>query len=266
MFILKPELQELIDLNKFIHNHRDTFNYHMEHIKLVQKYALIINKNVGSSDMIYKLSYASLAHDLLKEKGLNVKEDGLIKWNGIDIPQDLNRYVRTNLDILSEFGLDDYFNSSIQYHALAAGIFVYKELHIDDPEILYPIFFHSCPIIPVYEKLSDRIKTLVDIIMLSDKLSSNYLRINMRESEVRIDLDATVFGYNGKEFNYSLGLLMARIISQGKSEETQAAKSTNYYYERLCEINPLLPKEINIKMIGGNKKWPKRKSLVLKTQ
>lgn len=77
--------------------------------------------------------------------------------------------------------------------------------------------FHSCPIMSIYSTLNYRTRTMVDIISLSDKLSSNYLRINYKEkNEVSIDLDLAVFGADGKEFNYTLGLLIARLISQGK--------------------------------------------------
>ena len=54
----------------------------------------------------------------------------------------------------------------------------------------------------VYEKLDKKIQTMIDITMLADKLSSNYLRINFRKVDVRIDLDQVVFGLSGNEFNY----------------------------------------------------------------
>lgn len=255
------ENKMLIDLNTFIHHENKLFEYHMKHIKLVKDYAILINKRLNSHLSIRKLTYAALAHDLFKERSLNPELTD-VTWKGINIPQDTNRYVRSNLSILEEYELDEYFNSSIQYHSLAAGIFLIKEFEINDKEILYPIMFHSCPIIPVYEKLSFNIRTMTDIIMLADKLSSNYLRINLRESEVRVDLDQAVFGSNGREFNYSLGLYLARLIGQGKSEEKQGCLSTEYYYKRLCETNPIITENCNIKKIGGNKKWEKRKSQV----
>lgn len=258
---IDPESQMLLDLNKFIHHDNKMFEYHIKHIKLVRRYALIINKLLNAHIDEKKLSFIALAHDLFKERSLDPNKS--VSWRGIEIPQDTNRYVRQNLDILEEYDLDDYFNSDMQYHALSAGIFIIKEFNIKDKEILYPIFFHSCPIISVYETLSQRIRTMVDIIMLSDKLSSNYLRINLRKVEVRIDLDQVVFGSSGYEFNYTLGLFIARLISQGKSEETQSKIATDYYFNRLCDMNPIISNDYSIKMLGGAKIWQPRKSQIL---
>ena len=230
----------------------------MNHIDYVNRYALEINKRLNSPLNIRKLSFASYAHDLFKEHGLD--PDRKLIWNDHIIPQDNIRYVRTNLDVLEEYGLDEYFNTDIQYHALASGIFLIKEFGINDPEILYPIFFHSCPIISVYETLNPTLQLMIDIIMISDKLSSNWLRINLKKVPVRIDLDLAVFGSSGREFNYSLGLFLARLISQGKSTEEQSIISTEYYFKRLASLNPTISKEYTIKMLGGNKIWQPRKS------
>lgn len=259
------ESDMLIELNTFIHHDNKLFVYHMNHIKLVRRYAILLNKKLNTNLSNRKLSYIALSHDLLKERSLNPKL-GSVKWNKYDIPQDTTRYVRENLNILEEFNLDDYFNTDVQYHALAAGIFLIKEFKIKDPEIIYPVVFHSCPIIPVYKNLSLKIRNMIDIIMLSDKLSSNYLKINLRSVPVRIDLDQVTFGNNGNEFNYTLALFIARLISQGKSEEEQSILSTEYYYKRLCEMNPLISKNCNVKMLGGARIWEKRKSQVWQTQ
>lgn len=255
------ESKMLLDLNTFIHGKNKMFEYHISHIQLVKKYAILLNRKLNAKLSTRKLSYISLAHDLFKERSLDPKLTDVV-WRGYNIPQDTNRYVRSNLSILEEYGLDEYFNSSIQYHSLSAGLFLIKEFNIRDKEILYPIMFHSCPIIPIYENLSPRIKTMTDIIMLADKLSSNYLRINQRKLEVRIDLDQVVFGTTGREFNYSLGLYIARLIAQGKSEEKQSLLSTDHYYKRLCEMNPFISNNCNIKKLGGAKIWPERKSQV----
>lgn len=246
----------LLKLNEDIQKDSPRFDYHMEHIKLVRKYALLINRRLNYNLDNAKLSYAALSHDILKEHGLDKNKVSCY-------PQDLNKYVRENLVILKYYNLDDYFNTSIQYHALAAGIYLIKELHIKDPEILYPVMFHSCPIIDVYEDLPIRIRTSVDIIMMADKLSSNYLRINSFSKPVRIDLDQAVFGSSGREFNYTLGLFLARLISQGKSDEIESVTATEYYYKRLSEANPLISKIPNIKKLGENKLWEKRKSQAL---
>lgn len=259
---LDLESRMLIDLNTFIHSENKMFDYHMKHIRLVRKYALLLSKKLDSRIVSRKLSYIALSHDIFKERSLDATKDGTISWRGHNIPQDTNKYVRTHLDVLEKYGLDEYFNTDVQYHSLAAGIFLITEFGITDEEILYPVFFHSCPIIPVYETLSPKIKMIVDITMLADKLSSNYLRINHRQSAVRIDLDRSVFGSSGKEFNYTLGLFMARLIGQGKSEEVQSNTATEYFYKRLCDQNPIISKNYNIKKLGGNELWPKRKSQV----
>lgn len=249
------------DLNSFVYDGAKWHDYHMEHIRVVKDYALILNRRLGLGLSSKKLSFAALAHDTLKESGLH--PDGPTReWNGYPIPEDDVRYVRTNLDVLEEYGLDDYFNSSCQYHALASGIFLRKELGIRDPAILYPVFFHSCPIISIYEKLPYRTRQYIDIIMLSDKLSSSYLKMNMNENHSAVaDLDMAVFGSSGNELNYSLGLYLARLISQGKCQEEQGLIATEYYYKKLCATNPLITdKEVKKKV------WQPRRSQVLRTR
>lgn len=253
----------IMELNKFISKDSANHEYHMKHIELVGCYSLILNKKLGGKIPYQKLLVASYAHDLFKEKNLDKSKDGMVVWKEYNIPQNTTAYVRLNLDILELYGLDDYFNSDVQYHPLSAGIFLIKELGITDPEILYPVMFHSCPIIPIYQTLSPTIQTMVDILVLADKLSSNYLKINYLKKAVRTDLDLAVFGSNGYEFNYSLGLLLARLIAQDKSKQTQTVLATEYYYQKLVATNPLIKKEIDINKIGVKKIWPERESQVL---
>ena len=265
---LHPRSKEskiLTCLNTFIHQGTPLFDYHMNHINTARRYATIISKKLGNTVNINKLEYIALAHDLFKERSLD-EEKVFVEWRGHQVPQDTNRYVRLNLDILEEYGLDEYFNTDVQLHPLAAGIFLRKEFGVKDREILYPVMFHSCPIIPVYETLSPKEKLMVDIMVLADKLSSNYLKINMRGKEVPVDLDQLVFGTNGKEFNYSMGLFVARLLGQGKSEEKQSVITTDYYLKRLQESNPLIPEKLSFKDLGGAKIWPKRISQVLRMQ
>lgn len=257
--------EKIIDLNTFIHQSNDRFEYHMAHIKLAAEYAKILNHRLGNELDDDKLVLAGLSHDTFKERSLDPSKTD-VKWNDIDIPQDTNRYVRHNLNILEDYGLADYFNTDVQLHPLSAGIFLKSSLGIDDPEILYPIFFHSCPIIPVYETLPEKTRTAVDIMMLADKLSSNYLRIHMLDVAVRVDLELIVFGPSGKEFNYTMGLLLARMIAQDKSKEKNSIDSTEYYYKRLLEMNPFIPNSHKIKRLGGKNTWQKRKSPVLPTE
>lgn len=261
---IKSHEQLLSDVNHFIHSGKKKEEYHFKHISYLIKYANILNDRMGYYLNPKKIVIIATAHDMFKERSLNPKENGNVEWNGHQIPQDLNRYVRTNIDILEEFELGDYFNTDINLHALSAGIWVYKELGIRDPEIIYPIMFHSCPIIAVYENLPVKTQHYVDIIMLADKLSSNYLKINMLNNEVKIDLDLMVFGSNGNELNYTMGLFIARAIGMGKSTETQSMESTDYYFKRLEDINPFISKTLIMKQLGGNKKWAKRMSQALK--
>lgn len=261
---LKTHEQLLMEVNEFIHRGKKKDEYHFQHIKLFKQYALLLNNKLGYRLDTRKLSFIAISHDLFKERSLDINKEGSINWNGHYIPQDLNRYVRTNLDILDEFELGDYFNSAMPLHALAAGIWIYKELKIKDPEILYPIMFHSCPIMEIYETLPVKLQYMIDITLLADKLSSNYLKINLLDVPTKIDLDLVVFGNNGNEFNYSLGLYIARIIASDKNEQTESTEANNYYFKRLSDINPLISQQYILKQLGGNQKWPKRKSLVFK--
>lgn len=258
----RKEINKIIELNKTAHKNDYLYSYHMQHLNVTMRYALILNEKIGTKNNRHKLKYISLAHDLFKERKYN-NEEGSNKPE--PFCQDVNRYVRLNLDVLEEYELDDYFNTDVQLHALSAGIFLHKELGVRDKEILYPVMFHSCPILPIYEKLTDNEKLLVDIIMLADKLSSNHLKINVLSREVRIDLDQTVFGSNGKQFNYELGLYIARLISQGKNPDKESIRTTEYYLTRLRKNNPLIPLNTDIKSLGGSRIWEKRKSQVLKT-
>jgi HD superfamily phosphohydrolase YqeK len=248
----KYNINELIKLNKLIHSNTRRCKRHLHHIELTAQYASKIADKLLTPINRYKLKYAALAHDLLKEKEFN-KEMNQIDKNGILIPQDLNWYVRSNLSILEEYGLDYYFNTDIQLHALASGIYLHKEIGINDLEILYPVFFHSCPIIPVYETLNPRIQLIIDIMMLSDKLSSN--KINQETKKSPINLEIAVFGESGNEFNYTLGLLLARLISQGKSTEMQSTIATEFYYKRLLATHPY----ISEKTLEEMKAWSLKK-------
>lgn len=248
----------LIKLNKFIRSNCNVntnsyrYDYHMAHINLVTNYAIEINRRLGASANDIRYTYIGLGHDLLKEHGFSDKIH--LRWNGADIPMDLNIYVRSNIDILDKFGIGDYFNSDCSLHGLSAGIFMFKEMGIKDPAILYPVFFHSCPVMEVYDTLPKHIQTMVDVTLLADKLSSNWLRINMIEKDVSCDLDLALFGASGKEFNYSLALVMARLISQSKTDGELSKIATDAYVKRLKEFNPAITKV----ELGGKSKWPKR--------
>ena len=263
---IKTELVTILtELNEFIHQESKLFEYHMRHINLLKEYAFLINEKLGNPIDNLKLEIIALAHDILKERGLD-PEKGTIEWNGHHIPQDTKRYVRTNLDTLEEYGLDDYFNTDVQLHPLSAGLLLINEFDIKDREILFPVMFHSCPAMPIYKTLTDQEKLMVDVVMLADKLSSNYLKINMIQKKVRIDLDRLVFGESGKEFNYSMGLVLARIIGAGKSKEPTSVAARKHYIKLLRDQNPILPEKMTIKDLGDEKIWAERKSQALKME
>ena len=257
--MLNHENKMLLQMNDFIHSKNQKYSeYHRNHIDFVKQYAIILNERLGFHLNNHKLTYIAYSHDLLKEKGLT-KEDR--EWKGYHIPMDVGSYVRMNLDILAKYEMDDYFNTSTQYHALAAGIFLDKEFHVHDKEIIYPVMFHSCPIISIYKSLPTRTQQYIDIIMLSDKLSSNWIRINQNGESVKVDLEKAVFGLNGNELHYLLGLYLARKLTDDKDK--YAKEATEYYGNRLIEEN-MSWLSLSKLDLGGKKEWPKRKSPLLK--
>jgi HD superfamily phosphohydrolase YqeK len=254
------DYKALQELNFAIHGECKHWEYHELHAAYVAQYACLVAERLGATVEPDLLRFIAWGHDLMKEHKLdNPKID---RVDGHEVPHDLNKYVRNNIDVLEEYSLGDYFNSDMQLHAQAAAIFLRKEYGINSPYVFLPIAFHSCPIYDVYMTLPEDLRQIIDIIMLSDKLSSNFLKIN-RHYPARIDLELAVFGPDGKEFNYSLGLVIARIISQGGNPGEQAVKTTEYYYERLINMNPFVPSELKPKLLGVKKIWEPRKSRVL---
>ncbi|MDE7346513.1 MAG: hypothetical protein K2N48_07210, partial [Muribaculaceae bacterium] len=233
----------------------------MAHITLVERYAHAINKRLGGVLDNEKLSLIAISHDSFKERCLDVTQE--VFYMGSAVPQDTNAYVRSNLDVLDKFDLGDYFNTSVQLHPLAAGIWMNTVLEIEDPEIIYPICFHSCPIVSVYCELPELVQTYVDVIMLADKLSSNRIRIDIQKTPVLLDLDLAVFGANGNDFNYTTGLWLARKIGQGKSNEQEGVISCQMYYDRVRNMYPFMPEQFSLKKLGGKQLWPRRQSSVV---
>jgi HD superfamily phosphohydrolase YqeK len=221
--------------------YRETDPYIVEHLYLAEDYAYDIGARFSRLEEYHvdKLKFAALSHDILKDRSVEKLDNDKTEYDGHIIPKDLNRYVRLNLDTLAPYGLDEYFNTDIQLHALAAGLFLIKELGIEDPQILYPVFFHSCPILDIYKTLDDTTQLMVDIITLSDKLSSNTIRWTNGKNPP-VNLEKLVFGTYGEEFNFTAGVLAARLISQGKSTEKHSLEMTDFYYRRVAEQNPIL--------------------------
>jgi len=250
----------LLKLNKKIRKGSKDQEYHMKHIDMVRLYATHINRLLGEPVSRHKLGVIAFAHDILKE---NYGEKDLEIGRHI-IPGNLDAYVKANASLLESYLPGEFMSCDLQAHAMGAAIFLQKEFNTQDPEIIFPVLFHSLPIIEVYRKLTEKVQTMIDIIMLSDKLSSNWLRINMHEEKVRCDLDQIVFGKDGHEFNYTLGLVIARLIAAGKNPDYISDASTLYYYHRLRETNPLIRMKLNRKVLGEKMKWPKRPSAVSK--
>lgn len=224
---------------------------HIQHIKLVKDYATYINKLLGNPVNRHKLGFAALAHDTLKE---NYKEKTQV-IDDIFIPGSAEEYVRDNIDTIIKYVPEEYLWSDLQFHATGATVFLEKEMGITDPEILYPVLFHSLPVIEVYKNLDPKIQTMIDIMVLSDKLSSNWVRINMMDEEVRCDLDHIVFGPNGNEFNYALGIYVARLIGAGKEPDYVSDACTLHYFHRLHVQNPLINMKMRRKVLGKKRKF-----------
>ena len=262
--LLQDILLQLVEINQFTRNDckEGWLQYNMRHCSLMHQYASILVERLHYEVDDHVLQLIAWSHDLFKEKVLDKKQE-YKEFDNIKLPQDINRYIRTNMSILEKYNTDMYFNSDIQLHPQAASIFLYQTYDISEPLIIYPILFHSCPIMKVYHTLDENIRTLVDIIVLADKLSSNYLRIHSNKTTL-FNLEQIVFGVDTNEFNFSLGLLVARLIAQGKSTEANSLESTAHYYARAKEINPLLMASSNL-LKGKPKLWPKRKSLLVRT-
>jgi hypothetical protein len=224
---------------------------HMHHITLVKDYATHINKMLGNPVNRHKLGFAALAHDTLKEN-YNEKTQVI---DGINIPGSIKEYVCSHIDIITKYVPEEYLYTDLQFHATGATIFLEKEMGITDPEILYPVLFHSLPVIEVYQNLDPKIQTMIDIMVLSDKLSSNWLRINKMDEEVRCDLDHIVFGPNGNEFNYVLGIYAARLIGAGKKPDYVNDTCTIHYFHRLHTQNPLVNMKIRRNVLGKKRKF-----------
>jgi len=236
------DFDRLVDTLNRLYGDRDPVR--IEHLELTASFSERLSGHFG--DVLdqadrYKLRYASMGHDLLKGKFLSDSSQAEVTLNNVVVPVDLNRYVRLNLPTLEPFQLDDYFNTDIQLHALAAGIYLIMEFGITDTRILYPIFFHSCPILSVYEQLDDTTRLMVDLVTLADKLSSNHIK-RKQSRPVPLNLELSVFGESNNEFNFTQGLLLARLLGQGRSTEKHSREMSEHYYQRLVSLNPFLGK------------------------
>jgi HD superfamily phosphohydrolase YqeK len=192
------------------------------------------------------LRVSALAHDVAK--GLKDSNASIHIFRDTG---DVKEYVRKNLDILDPYGLAYYFNTDIDYHALAGGIWLEKTYDIKDPRILYPIFFHTCPAVDVYKTLDEETRLYCDVLALADKMEKNdrKLKKNIEKNKKqkrysKYDLNHILFGASGKEFNMTAALFMIRHL-EFKDEESgnEARKAYRYFYDELRKISPFLPEE-----------------------
>ena len=255
-----PQIKTLIEIDELNQKESLFYIYHKKHIDLVCEYALIINEKLNANLNPLTLAMVSYAHDIFKESALN--KDRVVLYNDKEIPQDLRKYIDENKSVLSEYGMDDYTDNFVN-HAMASAIFIIKELNIADKNVIYPVLFHSCPIISIYKTLDKETQTYVDIIQLADKLSSNYLKLN-NGKKVRCFLEEIVFGKDNEEFNYTIGLFLARLISKGKDEQKFQKESLDYYEKRVKDKIPFF-KFTKLKDLGEKKIWENQKSKVLKS-
>lgn len=255
-------LMLLREINSKIHT--DGRLHHIENVEYIIDMISNISTNYQNTPDL-DLKIIAAAHDLFKELNFegeyvfrsispNLSEREII----FTIPSDLRRYVRTNLDILEIFGLDYYFNTDVGLHALSAGIFLYKEFGIKDPNILYPIFFHTCPIVEVYDKLDDIIKNNCELLILADKLDkfdrktfeyenindeSKKIKMKKNDKYLRYNLREILFGKMGNEFNKRLAIFTIRYLEAGNKDGIEAKNTYQYFYDLARETNPFLPKK-----------------------
>lgn len=261
---MKPEyiklVYALIDLGKFTRKEcsEELQRYHFDHCEKLMKYGNDIMDRLGIFKYRNELEIVAYAHDLFKRYSLREND---VEWKGKIIPQNIPKYIDENRFVLDKFGLNMIRSDNFSNHPIAAGIFLYKEFGITDPNIIYPVFFHSCPVISVYEKLDKELRDLIDIIILADKMSANILcRTIGKKWHSKVDMELVLYGETHREFNFTNALLVAKILGQAGSKQELFVEATNYYYKRACRINPALDK--NSILLGGEKPWKSKKSFL----
>lgn len=256
---LNLNVDVLKDMDAFISKENIWREYHKKHIHLVYEYAKVLNERLGNKLDNNKLQLSAYAHDILKESSLVISKDGTVFYEDINIPQDLRKYIKDNKEITDSFGLPENINNEAMFHGIAISILMKKEFGIDDMNILYPIIFHSCIIVDIYEKLSEETQLYIDAIRLADKLSSNYLKLNAGK-KVRCFIEDMVFGPNN-DFNFTIGVYIARLIG-GTSDNELDKKAIKFEYDRVRKIYPFIDIKKK-KELGEKKLWEKRNSKVL---
>ena len=235
----------------------------MAHLELFKMYAFEINLRLGSPFSQEDLATIAYAHDIFKDDNHRVQYTN----NGEDI------FV-TKEDILSRYGSSiEYFGfkkgekAALSEHAKCAALFIMNCEEIVDynKDILYPIIFHSLPILRVYRDLTREIQLMIDLTVVADKCSSNYLRIQ-QYVPCNFRMDDILFGMDGKEFNFTTALFAARLIgSEGYNDDFNKDINT-FYLHRLNRINPFVINKLNIKDYGRKKIWERKQSILLRKE
>ena len=104
---------------------------------------------------------------------------------------------------------------------------------------------------------------MIDLTVVADKCSSNYLKIQ-QYVPCNFRMEDILFGMDGKEFNFSAALFAARLIgSENYSDEFN--KDINIFYlHRLNRINPFIMDKVHIKDYGRKKIWERKPSILLR--
>ena len=253
----------LKELNDKWYKDLRSHKYHMAHLELFKRYAFEINSRMGNPFDQEDLSMIAYAHDLFKDDHKDVQYTN----NGEDIFMTKEVICHKYEKSLEYFGFKKKEKTVLSAHAKCAALFVMncQELEGYNKDILYPIIFHSLPILRLYRDLTAEIQRLIDITVLADKCSSNYLKIQ-QYVPVHFRLEDILFGVDGSEFNFSAALFAARLIgSEGYNDEFNKDMNT-FYLNRLNKINPFIVDKTTIKEYGRKKIWERKQSILLKKE
>ena len=219
------------------------FNYHMKHCFVMEKYMNIIADKYDKFKFDKKLfSIITWSHDLLKDR-----------------EHKFSTFYQKNTSNRKRFFLSDKMYDSVSTHAYRSAEFLSNyPFNVIDGKILFPILFHSVPIIDIMVKcLSQDTREYINITILADKLSSNYWRI-YNNIETPCDLALEVFGNNFDKFDYFKGIYIARLLDDYKYKNIYSTEATEYY-RKLYDENQYIK-------LGEKKIWEKRKNPLFKMQ
>lgn len=215
-----------IKLNKKIHKNSAKYKYHMNHIIRAATYGAEINAKLDFPVERNKLNFALLMHDILK---------GSVSAEYMDDNDKKSDYIKDNYNILNKLNLYQYWKK-MSKHAVAGGIFVYNLLkesnNLDGNEdIVRAIMFHSYPIVAVYKNLNKSNRIMIDIVVLADKLSSNWIKINdPSEESPKYYLEEELYGKDKKQIKFDYALVKAREIGMGDPEKAKKQNKKAYLF------------------------------------